>query len=159
MKFSTKNYKIFKIKHHFKETKFFIFCHGTNSNISEWLDVEQDLVRSQLSYYRSYNSLTKRSISNSIFKNLTRLANGPLFFISTYKKRQMNQALTKMIAVNKLLTSMCIRMNDRVYSVPQLINISTLNYLTNIVLLQNLLNGILKAPYKTFSTKREMISK
>lgn len=159
MKFNIKNYKILKIRHHFKKTKFFIFCHGTNSNISEWLNVEQDLVRSQLNYYRSYNSLTKNSISKSIFKNLAKLANGPLFFISMYKERRMSQSLTKMIAINKLLTSMCIRMNDKVYSVPQLINISTLNYVTNIVIFQNLLSGILKAPYKTFSVKQKIISK
>nr|QTI83188.1 hypothetical protein [Minutocellus polymorphus] len=153
MKFNTKHYKVFKIKHHFKKAKFFIFCHGTNSNISEWLNVEQDLVRSQLSYYRSYNSLTKKSISDSIFKNLTKLANGPLFFVSMYKEKPMNQALTKMIAVNKLLTSMCIRMNNRIYSVPQLINISTLSYITNMIIFRNLLNGILKTPYKIFTTK------
>lgn len=153
MKFNTKQYKVFKIKHHFKKAKFFIFCHGTNSNISEWLNVEQDLVRSQLSYYRSYNSLTKKSISDSIFKNLTKLANGPLFFVSMYKEKPMNQALTKMIAVNKLLTSMCIRMNNRIYSVPQLINISTLSYITNMIIFRNLLNGILKTPYKIFTTK------
>lgn len=153
MKFNTKSYKVFKIKHHFKKAKFFIFCHGTNSSISEWLNVEQDLVRSQLSYYRSYNSLTKKSLRDSIFKNLTKLANGPLFFVSVYKERHMSQALTKIIFVNKLLTSMCIRMNDKVYSVPQLINISTLNYITNIVIFQNLLNGILKTPYKTFTRK------
>ena len=153
MKFNTKQYKVFKIKHHFKKAKFFIFCHGTNSNISEWLNVEQDLVRSQLSYYRSYNSLTKKSISDSIFKNLTKLANGPLFFVSMYKEKPMNQALTKMIAVNKLLTSMCIRMNNRIYSVPQLINISTLSYITNMIIFRNLLNGILKTPHKIFTTK------
>ena len=153
MKFNTKQYKVFKIKHHFKKAKFFIFCHGTNSNISEWLNVEQDLVRSQLSYYRSYNSLTKKSISDSIFKNLTKLANSPLFFVSMYKEKPMNQALTKMIAVNKLLTSMCIRMNNRIYSVPQLINISTLSYITNMIIFRNLLNGILKTPHKIFTTK------
>ena len=159
MKFNTKNYKIFKIRHHFKKTKFFIFCHGTNSNISEWLQVEQDLVRSQLNYYRSYNSLTKSSISKSIFKNLTKLANGPLFLISMYKEKRMNQALTKIITINRLLTSMCIRMNDKIYSVPQLTNVTTLNYRTNIVLFRNLLDGILKAPYKTFSVKQKIISK
>ena len=153
MKFNTKSYKVFKIKHHFKKVKFFIFCHGTNSRISEWLNVEQDLVRSQLSYYRSYNSLTKKSIRDSIFKNLTKLANGPLFFVSVYKERRMSQALTKLIAVNKLLTSMCIRMNDRVYSIPQLTNISTLNYITNIVIFRSLLDRMLKTPYKTFTTK------
>lgn len=71
----------------------------------------------------------------------------------------MNQALTKIITINKLLTSMCIRMNDKIYSVPQLTNVTTLNYLTNIVLFQNLLDGILKAPYKTFSVKQKIISK
>ena len=153
MKFNTKSYKIFKIKHHFKKAKFFIFCHGTNSSISEWLNVEQDLVRSQLSYYRSYNSLTKKSLRDSIFKSLTKLANGPLFFVSVYKERRMSQALTKLIAVNKLLTSMCIRMNDIVYSIPQLTNISTLNYITNIVIFRSLLDRMLKTPYKTFTTK------
>jgi len=159
MKFNTKSYKVFKIKHHFKKVKFFIFCHGTNSRISEWLNVEQDLVRSQLSYYRSYNSLTKKSIRDSIFKNLTKLANGPLFFVSVYKERRMSQALTKIVSVNKLLTSMCIRMNDKVYSVPQLINISTLDYITNIVIFRNLLNGMLKTPYKTFTPRQGITSK
>ena len=71
----------------------------------------------------------------------------------------MNQALTKIITINKLLTSMCIRMNDKIYSVPQLTNVTTLNYITNIVMFQNLLDGILKAPYKTFSVKQKIISK
>lgn len=153
MKFSTKSFKVFKIKHHFKKAKFFIFCHGTNSSIYEWLNVEQDLVRSQLSYYRSYNSLTKKSIRDSIFRNLTKLTNGPLFFVYTYKERRMSQALTKLIAVNKLLTSMCIRMNDKVYSIPQLTNISTLNYITIFVIFRSLLDRMLKTPYKTFITK------
>ena len=76
-----------------------------------------------------------------------------------YKEKRMNQALTKIITINRLLTSMCIRMNDKIYSVPQLTNVTTLNYRTNIVLFRNLLDGILKAPYKTFSVKQKIISK
>jgi hypothetical protein len=151
MKFNIKDYKIYKVQYYFKTNQFFIFCHGVSLSIQNWVKIEQDLVDSKLSYYRSYNTLTKKSIKTSIFKNLTELINGPLFFIGIAKKRNMNHALKKIIHVNKLLTTLCIRINNKIYSVFQLKKISTLNYAKSIVIFQRFLKTLLKTPYKKLS--------
>lgn len=153
MKFNIKDYKIYKVKSYFKTNQFFIFCHGVSLSIKNWVKIEQDLVDSKLNYYRSYNTLTKNSVKASIFKNLTELINGPLFFIGIDKKRNMNHTLKKIISINKLLTTLCIRINNKLYSVFQLKKISTLNYIKNVVIFQRLLKTLLKTPYQKLSNR------
>jgi len=121
-------------------------------NVKNWLKVEQDLVKSKLNYYRSYNTLTKNSIENSIFKNLTKLINGPLFFVKIKNKENINLTLKKLININTLLTALCIRINSKIYSISQLKKILSLNYVKNIVILHKFLKVLLKAPYKKLSS-------
>jgi hypothetical protein len=159
MKFNIKDYKTHKVKDYLKTNKFLIFCHGISLNLKNWVKTEQDLTKLNLNYYRSYNTLTKNSVRTSILKNLTELINGPLFFITMVEKRSMNHALKKIISVNKWLTALCIRINNKIYSVFQLKKIPTLNYIKNVIILQRFLKVLLKTPYKKFSSKQRIISK
>jgi|MDSX01.1.fsa_nt_gb hypothetical protein len=153
MKFNLKDYKVYKIRQYFKTNKFFIFYHGVSLSAKNWIKIEQDLSKAKLNYYRSYNSLTKNVIADSIFKNLIQLINGPLFFITLNQKESAGQTLKKLIEINKLLSVLCARLNNKIYSLRQLQNVSTLNYVTSIVKFQSFLKLLLKTPYRKLSAR------
>ena len=79
--------------------------------------------------------------------------NGPLFFITLNQKESAGQTLKKLIEINKLLSVLCARLNNKIYSLRQLQNVSTLNYVTSIVKFQSFLKLLLKTPYRKLSAR------
>jgi len=157
MKLSIKSYKTYKVKRLFKTTRFFFFCHGISLDIKNWVRVEQDLALSKLNYYRLYNTLTKKSVKTSIFKHLSKLINGPLLLIEMEQKKGICQTLEKIIEVNRFLTILCVRLNDKFYSTAQLGKIKTLIYTDNILILNRFLRFLLKRPHRRFHLKQKRV--
>ena len=148
MKFDLKIYKNRKIKDNFKTTSLFIFYHTTSLNVTNWLKIDQDLFKIKLSYYRFYTNLANNAIKNSIFKGLIKLLSGPVLFVKI--KKELNFPLKSFTNINPFLTFLCIRLNNRVYSLSQLKKFKNFNFFQNMIILQNFLKTILKLPYRFF---------
>jgi hypothetical protein len=131
MEFELKTYKVFKIKYYLKRNKLFFFCTTTSLELKNWLPIEQTLKQSNLNYYRLSNSLAIRTIKASIYKNFKQLIHSLTVLISfqlaTFVK------LKVLLNLDKILTLLSIKLNNKIYSILQLKNLIFLNYRFNIL--------------------------
>jgi len=116
-------YKKNKTNYLFNKTRFFFLFHITSNNFANQVIVDQNCKKNGLRYYKLKNSLAKIQTKISIFKNLINLFIGPMFLISTQK----NFSLQKIY--NQQQDIMAIRLNNSIYSISQLKNLSTTNYM------------------------------
>ena len=145
MKIEFKSYKLFKVKYYLKTTKFFVFYHGTNINLKNWIKIEQILKKSQLQQYKVYNTFLIKIIKNSIFKNIMTLIQGPIIIV--YIKTPSNLTINKLIEVNPLLSFLSIRINNKFYAVSQIKNIKSISFVKNVIIFHKSLKMFLKIPY------------
>ena len=154
MKLKLNNYKITRLKHFIKTIKLSVFCHVTSLNAKNWLKVKQFLIYETLNFQRLYNILIKNIIHKSVFKNFIGLINGSIFCINIQIKKDFFFFLKKFLKINSELTILCIRINNRMYSIVQFINIKNLNYIFNIFKLykvfKNLLTILFKKIFRVF---------
>ena len=131
MEFELKTYKVFKIKYYLKKNKLFFFCTTTSLELKNWLPIEQTLKQSNLNYYRLSNSLAIKTIKASIYKNFKQLIYSLTVFISF----QLATFLKLKILINleKILTLLSVKLNNKIYSILQLENLIFLNYHFNIL--------------------------
>jgi hypothetical protein len=130
MEFELKTYKIFKIKYYLKKNKLFFFCTTTSLELKNWLPIEQTLKQSSLNYYRLSNALAIRTIKASVYKNFKQLIHSLTMFVNF----QLATSLKLKILINleKILTLLSIKLNNKIYSILQLENLIFLNYKFNI---------------------------
>lgn len=152
MKF--KSYQTKKIKSFIKNNRLLLFANGTNQKAKNWIAIEQGLQKLEIKYYKPYNKLAIKTFNNSIYNNIKGIINGPLFFLTplnkfiTVKKNiLLNETLEPLIF--KLLA---IKLNTKVYSIPQVKKISSLKYKDSIAVLYQFLLIQLKFP-QTIITK------
>jgi len=138
------NFKIYQ----FKKTKFylkknsFLFLANGISQISEnWVQVEQGLQKLNLIYYKSYNKLTIKILSISIFLNFSKIVNGPFFFLKPDQKffEKYNVILFNENFKYLFFSLLAIKIHNKVYSLLQIKNINSLKYKSNITLLYQFL--------------------
>lgn len=138
------NFKIYqfkKTKSYLKKNSFLFFANGINQISENWVYVEQGLQKLNLIYYKSYNKLTIKILSISIFLNFSKIVNGPFFFL---KPDQRFFKKYKIILFNENFKSLffsllAMKINNKVYSLSQINNINSLKYKSNITLLHQFL--------------------
>ena len=78
MKFELKSYKLQKTKNYFQKKQIFFIYNVSNLNSTSWLKTEQVFHNYNLKYYKVYNTLSKKFLEKSIFKNTTSLINSSI---------------------------------------------------------------------------------
>jgi hypothetical protein len=126
MKFELKAYKVFKIKYYLKQNKLFFFYAATSLNLKNWLIIEQTLKKSNLNYYRLSNTLTIKTMKASIYTNFKQQIHSLTMLVSPKFKATLK--LKKLTNLEKVLTLLSIKLNNKIYSISQLKNLNSLNY-------------------------------
>lgn len=147
MKFELKSYKLQKTKSYFKEKPLFFMFNVSNLNSKSWLKTEQVFFNYNLKYYKVYNTLSKKFLEKSIFKNTAVLMNGSICLVDFNKNEDIQINLQKIIKLNPSMPFLGLRLNTKVYSLSQLNTVSTINYNKTIKVFNKSLKKLLKLPY------------
>lgn len=154
MDFNLKTYKRLKIKYYFKAVNFFFFFHGTSLNNENWIKIEQTLVENRLQYFRVYNTLMVGILKDSIFKNLAILIHGPIILLNNENTKL---TLKKLKNSNPLMSLLCLKINNKIYSKKQIENLQELSYTGNVFLLYKSMNIFIKKPYYKLKSKKSLL--
>ena len=142
MKIKTKHYKLAKIKFYYKNEKVLFLFDTYNLDTKNWLKIEQKLKNLNLKYYKIFNIITKNFLKNTIFKNLKTTINGPLKLVSLKDEKK----LIKIRKIKKTFSNfqLCtIKLNNKLYSKPQIKNLELLNYKVNLYTFNKTLKNFL----------------
>ena len=131
MKFELKSYKVLKIKYYLKQNNFFFFFAIASLNLKNWVLIEQALKKSNLKYYRLINTITKKLLKKSIYKNYCLIINSLTMFVNS---KQITTELKNWINLENFLSLLCVKLNNKMYSVAQLKTLNSLDYKINISL-------------------------
>ena len=157
MHFKFREYQFSKIKQYLK-TEFLLFANGTNKNASNWLIVEQSLNNLGIKYYKIYNKIAFKAIKMSLLKNIKQLIKGTFFFL---KLDNNSLSINKKIFLKSLelifFNLLSVKLNNKIYSITQLKNMSSLKYHNNIAILFQFLTVSLKSTYKIANKKSKNI--
>jgi hypothetical protein len=154
MDFSLKIYQRLKIKYYLKTINFFFFFHGAFLNSESWIKIEQTLVNNKLKYYKVFNTLMVKTLTCSIFKNLTTLLHGPIILISSHDE---TLTLKKLKNINPLINLLCLKLNNKIYSKKQIKNIKKLSYIDNVFIFHKSMKTLVKMPYYKFKSKKLLL--
>ena len=136
MDFTTKEYKIQKTKSYVQSNNLFFFFNGINRSSTDWIIVEQSLKNINFDYYKIFNQTSKKTLDNSIYKNITPTINSIIFLM---KPISSSKELAKPVLLNSfeplLFTLLAVKLNNKIYSHYQLKNTYSLNYKDNKLLL------------------------
>lgn len=131
-----RTYQFIKIKSYLKSNDLLLFSNGIRQNTANWIQTEQGLKKLNLIFYKTYNKLTIKVLKNSTFFNFTQLISGPFFF---FKLKQKLLSINKNILFSEKLKSLlfallALKLNNKLYSLVQLKNLTSLNYKSNMSL-------------------------
>jgi hypothetical protein len=147
MKFELKSYKLQKTKNYFQRKPIFFIYNVPNLNSKNWLKTEQNFYNYNLKYYKIYNTLSKKFLEKSIFKNTNMLVNNSVCLVHFSKNASTLTDVQKLINLSPLTSFLGLRLNNKIYSLPQLTTVSNINYNKNIKIFNNVLKKLLKFPY------------
>jgi hypothetical protein len=139
MDFISKRFKIEKTRNYIKLNNMFVFLNGANRKTGDWTVVEQELKKIDFNYHKILNKASRKTLTNSILLNTYSLINSITFLLKPFTNKEVNKNLlfNKIEALNFLL--LAIKINNKVYSKPQIKKLLTLNYENNAVILHNFL--------------------
>jgi hypothetical protein len=132
MEFSSKDYQKKKTKNYVIKNNLFFFFNGINRKSNAWINIEQEIQNLSFSYYKILNTISKNTLNNSIYKNVTPLINSVTFLLKPLDN-------SKEITRQKILTNfeplvfilLAIKLNNKIYSKNQLINKFSFKYKEN----------------------------
>lgn len=96
--------------------------------------VEQGLKNINFNYYKIFNRTAKKTLKNSIYKNIKPTINSITFLI----KPKIKQLVKKILITNfepLLFNMLAIKINNKIYEPTQLKNSYSLNYSDNKILI------------------------
>ena len=129
MQLTSKKYKIIKTKNYIKENNLFFFFNSINRNSNDGIIIEQNFKKLNFNYYKIFNKTSKKTLNSSIYKNSTELVNSITLLI---KPSSHENELTKPTLLNSfqplLFNILAIKLNNKIYSKPQLKEMFTFNY-------------------------------
>jgi hypothetical protein len=142
-----KTYQTIKIKHYLKNESLLIFANGINQKAQKWIKVEQGLKKMQINYFKTYNKIIIKTMGNSIFSRTVNLINGPFFLLKPKAKTILNKNIILKETLDSLkFRLLSIKLNNKIYSIPQIKNINSFNNKETIAILYQFLLVHLKFP-------------
>ena len=112
MKFTVKSYKLTKIKNYFKTSNFFFLANTITPKNN--IKTAQELKKSNINYYKLYNTLTKRILKNSIYSNYQPLINSLVMIVIPQDNTNIKPR------INELIVLLCVKLNNKIYSTDQI---------------------------------------
>ena len=132
MKLKLKNYKLLKTKSLLKKENLIFIYHSVNLNNKYWINIEQELIKSNFMYYKIYNTLFLKSVKTSIFFNVLKNINGPILF-SFIKPFNTNDISFKTLkTINPKLCFLGLKLKNKVYTVSQIKDIKSIKFMNNV---------------------------
>ena len=119
MKFKIKKYKYHKIKNYFKKSRLFFIYNGTN--VKNSVKIDQQIKKLNLQSYKIYNTISKKVLTKSIFKNFMCTINSSLFLIKI-KNNGFSVGFENVLFLDNSLKLVLLKMNNNLF------NISKLNF-------------------------------
>jgi len=95
-----------------------------------------------------------KTLTCSIFKNLTTLLHGPIILISSHDE---TLTLKKLKNINPLINLLCLKLNNKIYSKKQIKNIKKLSYIDNVFIFHKSMKTLVKMPYYKFKSKKLLL--
>ena len=157
MKFNFKNYQESKTKIYLKKSNFLMLTTGANKNSLNWRVFEQHLKKLKLKYYKTYNKIIKKALSNSIYKNFKNSVSSTFFLLHLKKLKStasFKSSILNTLTYGLLLNVLLIKLNEKIYTVKQIKQMSSFCYEKNIAIIQQFLITITKIP-KTLKTTHQ----
>lgn len=149
MRLTSKKYKITKTKNYLKKNNSFLFFNSTNKKSNSWSTTEQNLKKINFDYYKIFNKTSKKTLTNSIYKNVSALISSITFFVKLKSNMQEIVKLNLTIDFNNLsFILLAFKLNSKVYSSTQVKNTHVLNYKENKLLFFQFQISNLKLIYK-----------
>jgi hypothetical protein len=109
--------------------------------------MEQIFYNHHLKYSKTYNTLSKKSLEKSIFKNIVIMMDGSICLVYFDKKADFATDLQKILKISRTMPFLGLKLNNKIYSSAQLKTISSLNYGKTVKVFNNSLKKLLKIPY------------
>ena len=161
MKLKLKNYKLLKTKNFLKKENLIFIYHSVNLNNKYWTNIEQELIKSNLTYYKVYNTLFLNSVKTSIFFSILKNINGPVLF-SFIKSFNTNDISFKTLrSINPKLCFLGLKLRKKVYTTSQIKNIKSIKFINNAssfnIILKNFIKNLLISNFLLINKK--LISK
>ena len=145
MKLKIKNYKYLKVKKYFKNSNFFLIYNGTN--VKKFIKTDQKLKKLNLEYYKVYNTLTKKALNKSIYRNFKPLING-LSIVLKLNKNFTNLTFKDFLDLDDSLKLVGLKINNKIYTVSTINSSTEFNYKNNNLAFLRFLKVCLKVSYK-----------
>ena len=137
MKINSKNYNKYLAKELLNSKKIILFCNFPLKNKERWLKTEQLLKENRCSFFRIKNKILIKNLNDNLFFNLNSLINGPILFL---KLNDTNSFLT----LKKAFPIYLLKASNKLYVFDQISEIKTLDFKSNIRLLNNNMTSFTK---------------
>lgn len=115
-------YKLSKIQNHFKRDNLFFVC--TTRTTTNSIQTIQKLKKLNLKSSKLYKTLTQQVFKNSIYGNQKFLING----LITLMIPETTLTLDTLSQLNKIMTVIGVKINNKIYSINQLNSLIELKY-------------------------------
>lgn len=139
METNFKEYQITKTKKYFKTNSLFFIFNFSKLNSKEWLKTEQKIKQIKLTHYKTLNGITKKVLINSKHINYANLISGLIIFLKPNLKQTELKIEELIKKLKPLFLLLAIKLNSKIYFIPQISKIKTLSYKKNIFNLHKVL--------------------
>ena len=141
MYFTLKSYQTLKFKNYFKNQSLFLMYHCAKLNLKDWSKIDQKLTKLELNYYKPLNKVTLKELKNSIYSNYSPIINSSLLFVTL---NNMHNLIKLNNNLKPLFVNVCLKLNNKFYSIQQLNKFQNLSYNTNLLKYYKRSNKFLK---------------
>ena len=150
MKFNYKDYQVSKTKNYLVKNSLVLLAYSANQNSSNWVFAEQGLFKLTFNYYKIYKNTTVKIVRKTIFKNFLQIINCAFFLLETKQinnKLLINQSLLIKNFQKIQFNIHSFKLNNKLYALPQLKKINSLEYNNSIKTFYQFLVIYLKYSY------------
>ena len=148
MDFNLKKYRVLKVKKKLKKSELIFFFNSAKIKSNKWIKIEKQLKKLKLEYCRIFNNTTLKTIKNSIYTNITQVISGVILLIKPINKSTQVELKVIKKFLGSLFVLLCLKLNNKIYAITQLINLNTLSYRKNVLNLYSNLDRCLKTSNK-----------
>lgn len=148
MDHNLKKYRVLKIKNSFKNSNLLFFYNSSKIESNKWMLKEQQLKKAKLKYNQIYNGTAMKTINNSIYSNLNQIISNVIVFTKPAFKSSVLQLKTTKNSLEPSFILLFLKLNNKIYTLPQFKNIFVFNYKTTIFTLNKELIRYVKTIHK-----------
>jgi hypothetical protein len=161
MKFTSKNYKIFKPQKYIEKNSLFLIVTGCDLNSINWVKFKQTLKNLNFNSYKIINRVVLKILIHSIYYESKPLVYGVTLFIkpqSVFSTLEKNMFLK--LNESNSFNILALKLNNKMYSIINIKKLHSLTYLNNKLMLYKFILANLKAYHSfRFTSNSKQFSK